>query len=755
MRRAPTQLLRSRRKVLPAAIACIALAQASASNAQDADPRPLATRWQLNYDSQIELGLGYVTDDNFEFGEYNGLYEDEVTLIGNLDWNGSNGTSSWRINGSDLGLDTREGRAEWNTDRWNLFFELDSQKQVGNNSGRTPFSGGDSLSLPADWVSAATTGGFSALDASLRGIDQELERDIYTLGGAFTLNERWSFEGSARYEEKDGKQDLGAAIFNNAAAGEAVILPQSVDYESTEFDLAVNYAASNLSMVGSFFYSDFDNQDDLLVWQNPYSSFGPSVRYPEGIGGISQAPDNEFYQARFRGSYIFAPNLRFQLDGSYGKTEQDQSFADYTVNPLVSAPVQVPRTKLDGETETKVLDARAFWRPQNWEALKKLNLEFYFRGEERDFDLPRDGYQYVLGDAWQVPEISQLYNTANDYSTNTGGIEGSYPLPLRSRLRLTYEYEEIERDNTAVEKTEEDRYRLRYRLPLPFNASMRLEGLYGDRVADKYNWDQSYYARHDVGLINQTPDSQRYDNHPLLSQYHIATRERVEMKLDIDWQPSQAWNVVLNMLYREDDYEKTELGLTDDELNRVNLTTSWVASEQLVLAVFGSWSNNESQQGGRSFRGGVEKNAFEIYQPLPQASDPARNWGVDIEDEVYTLGFNVQWTPRKDLSLNVDYNYVDASADYDFSDSGGVGVSSEGLPADDDSQQHHFILEGAWHYRENLSLKLNYQYWNYDSEDWAINGNSQDSIDKVLTLGEKEADEDLHYIGTSIIYRWQ
>ena len=68
---------------------------------------------------------------------------------------------------------------------------------------------------------------------------------------------------------------------------------------------------------------------------------------------------------------------------------------------------------------------------------------------------------------------------------------------------------------------------------------------------------------------------------------------------------------------------------------------------------------------------------------------------------------------------------------------------------------HHLILEGVWHYRENMSIGLNYQYWNYDSEDWAINGVSQNTLDKVLTLGVEPADEDLHYIGTSIIYRWQ
>ena len=115
----------------------------------------------------------------------------------------------------------------------------------------------------------------------------------------------------------------------------------------------------------------------------------------------------------------------------------------------------------------------------------------------------------------------------------------------------------------------------------------------------------------------------------------------------------------------------------------------------------------------------------------------------------------MEWQLRDNISLMADYSYVNTESDYEFSNGGAADLSTEPLPADDESEQHHLVLEGAYHLRENLTIKVDYQYWNYDSEDWAIHDLSADSIDKVLTLGEQEADEDLHYIGTSIIYRWQ
>jgi hypothetical protein len=212
---------------------------------------------------------------------------------------------------------------------------------------------------------------------------------------------------------------------------------------------------------------------------------------------------------------------------------------------------------------------------------------------------------------------------------------------------------------------------------------------------------------------------------------------------------------MLNLLYRENDYDETELGLTDEEFNSASFTASWVASDSLVLTAWTSYNEYQSQQSGRAFRGGSDKNAFEEQPPLPQASDPARNWDTDVDDEVITIGLGVEWRISDELILNADYSYMDTESDYDFANGGGPGLSDEPLPSDYENEMHHLILKGVWHYRENMSIGLNYQYWNYDSEDWAVNGVNENTLDKVLTLGVEPADEDLHYIGTSIIYRWQ
>ena len=240
----------------------------------------------------------------------------------------------------------------------------------------------------------------------------------------------------------------------------------------------------------------------------------------------------------------------------------------------------------------------------------------------------------------------------------------------------------------------------------------------------------------------------------MLSQYHLSNRERSKLQWDISWQAASDWDLSANLLWREDDYDKTELGLRNEELARLGLNLAWLPSAGLSLGLYASFDQYQSQQRGRSFRGGQDKNAFAIDPPLPQASDPSRNWDTDTDNQATTLGLNAQWQATESLSLSADYSYVATNAAYDFAAGTTNGVDTTPLP-DTESEQHNLQLEAAWHLRDNLSLQLDYQYWNYNQDDWALAGVTVSSIDKVLNLGEQEADESLHYIGTSVIYRWQ
>ena len=746
-----------------ALVAPASVAEAPAQAGEAANPyaplalesRPAATRWQTDYTGALRLGLGYTSNDNYMFGEYNGLHEEEATLIGDLSWQDfHSGDDYWQLSLSDLGLDTREGRATWGRpDRMKVTLGFDSQLQVRNDSGATPFRGNVTQSLPGDWVTGQNTAGFTALDGALLDFDRELKRDKLFMSVDTRINDYWQLESNLSYEEKEGHGDIGAGIYINESSADSVLLRAPVDYSTTEFDFGLAYSDERLHLNGVLAYSGFDNDDELLTWQNPYSDYGPDVSYPAGTGGLALAPDNEQVSGRLTGHYIFAPRARLQFDGGYAVASQDQDYEPYTVNPALLVTQPLPRTDFDGEVATNTGHVRLLTSP--FATLPKLNADVFYKVRDRSYDINRDGYLYVRGDGSDQPgSAATVYNTDHDYTSQTAGFEAGYRLPLRSKLTAGYAFEKVDRRNAATENTEEDRYTLEYRIQPWTNFSARTHVEYADRAADTYEWSQNYYALLDTELINATPDTERYINHPELMQYYLANRERWEAGTDFSYLPDPRWNLNLNLLWRDDDYDQSDLGLTTAAWYRAHFSASVALSETLSGSMYTGVDSYEGDQTSRTFRGGQEKNAFAVYPPLPQASDPQQDWDLDTTDTSYTLGANLRWQVAPDLELTLDYSYVDTQAEQDFTTNPGGTVAASDLP-DVDTRLHHVEASGIWRLRDELSLQLDYQFYSYKTDDWAWDNVRADTIGKVLTFGQTNPNEDIHYVGVSAIYRWQ
>ena len=122
--------------------------------------RPQAPRRHTDHAGSVQVGAAYANDDSYMFGQYNGLNEDEATLIGNLQWQSFNAAERyWQVSLSDMGLDTREGQVTWGRpDRLRIELGFDSQQQVRNDSGKTPFRGSQNQQLPGDgWKRTTST----------------------------------------------------------------------------------------------------------------------------------------------------------------------------------------------------------------------------------------------------------------------------------------------------------------------------------------------------------------------------------------------------------------------------------------------------------------------------------------------------------------------------------------------------------------------------------------------------------------------
>ncbi len=705
---------------------------------------------------EIRLGLQYVSDDNFTLGRYNGLNRQGWLPVLDINYGSwqqhtENGSQPlfWKARLQDGGTDVQEGEVTvGRRNHFRLSASFDQQLQANNDSGRSPFDAKGNL--PANWVPSNITSGMTLLDDSLSSFKQKIERDKYAVNYQQQINKQWSMESNISTEKKDGKQTLGGAFYLNGANPHAAVLPQKINQTTNEFDLAFHYGDEKLHLGLSYLYSDFDNHKNGLQWQNPYdANFGANVDYPNGYGQMSLPPDTEMQQLRLLASYQFTPKLRAYGDASYSRASQDENYLPYTVNPSLVVNTAEPRTNLNGDANTTVANGGILFRP-----FAKLSLDLNYHYYDRDNDSPRDGYLYPPADSGDQPGSEfTVYNRPYEVTKNRVELKGSYRLPKQTRFSLAYQYENISRHNAATRETDENSLEaaLRFR---PFNkASGRFSLAYSDRKASTYNWDQSYYAFLDSQLINQTPDNQRYSNHPLLSQYYLSSRERWQAKFNGNYLASERWNLNLDMLWDDKDYDKTTLGLKSEQQFNTTLSANYNPGQQWSLSSYYSFDYYEAKQFGRSFRGGAEKNAFVTAPPYPQASDPERDWSTKPETSSHAIGINVEWTPRPDeLDMTLDYSFVDTRVKQHFTTFGADDLSGQSLP-DNKTHLHHLKWDANYHFTDILSVSLNYQFYYYEEDDWALDGVAADTVDKVLLTGEKAPDDTLHVIGLSVLYQ--
>ena len=130
--------------------ALVALSAVSVAQGADVDD---AIRQQTRPTNTIEVGAGYVSEDSFKFGEYNGLFNKGLFGIFNLDLSGGGAYGSgdptrWRLVGTDLGLDTRNVAAEYGEQgRFRINLGFDELRRMRSDTYQTPFLGAGSDTL--------------------------------------------------------------------------------------------------------------------------------------------------------------------------------------------------------------------------------------------------------------------------------------------------------------------------------------------------------------------------------------------------------------------------------------------------------------------------------------------------------------------------------------------------------------------------------------------------------------------------------
>jgi MtrB/PioB family decaheme-associated outer membrane protein len=520
----------------------VALAVTPAAYAAEGDD---AVRQLTRPTSFIEAGAGYVTQDSFKFGEYNGLFKQGLFGIFDLGLFGggaydSNDPTRWRIVGTDLGLETRDIRAEYGQQgRFRLNIGYDELRRNRSDTFETPYlgAGSDTLTLPSTWLKPivpqvsgsainfralspatglapslvagvvkpptaaqqATVNRIIAADApAFQDVDLSTKRKAIDGGFIYNIDRNWDFRVSAKHERKEGLKPLGAVT--SQVSEYASILPDPIQQSTDQYNVSLNYTGEKAFFQVAYYGSVFRNDIQSVTWQD--------ANDPTKSATMASAPSNDFHQILLTGGYNFSPSTKLVLNASYGRNTQDEAFV--TLGQNNQLPLGLPSSSLDGLVVTKAFNARLTTKP-----VKGLNLVARYKYDDRDNQTPVNTYFFQDANEARAAGAS-AFNAALGLPPNTLGsniniyanrpyskrvnqfdIDADYAVARGHSLRAGYEYQQIDREcdgswiNCAdAPRTRENTVSAEWRTNVIENVSGRLAYAYSER---RVNYDENAF----------------------------------------------------------------------------------------------------------------------------------------------------------------------------------------------------------------------------------------------------------------------
>ena len=698
------------------------------------------------------LNLGYVSRDNFQFSQYRDLTDKGGFASGDLIWDkiNANRTISHSLDIHNLGLGDQSLDYILRTDS-NLRFKMDYSETPlhRNNTGLTPYTGVANMVLPSTWTAGVNTSDFS-LSQVVNPIDNKILRKTLNVSVDQMFKSGFKISAMARAENRKGNMLKGMAIYSNAANPQAVVLPAPVDQRTTEVELGVGYDGQKLMVDGKAHYTRFNDKYSEVTWRNPYASgLGVNVDYPNGIGGYATPPDYEMTSLSLVSGYIINNRTRITLDAMTSETKQQDSLTGYTVNPLLVVTTPPPVNAIKGKLKTNMLNVALLARPMD-----RLSMKLRYRFNERDNQAGRYAWQYVRGDgADQMGPDSAIFNRPLDYQKDLYTIEGKYRLPNNTRLGLTYDFTKINRNYASVSETKEDTYKFTFEPRRHAHFNQRVELTASQLAGSTYYWSRSFFQELAVSLINQIPDDQRWTEHPLLRQYQLANQRAAGFKWNGSWTPGEKWVVQGLVSARAVRFDKSELGLTDVHTMSVNLSAQFNGSDTYNSWVWVGYDTDRRGQMGRDFLGGINKPANAVTPPLPQGSDPTRDYHILQKNESWSAGLGMQWHISDKWSVKTSYTVLNALTRYDVTAYGAVDLVGSDFPNTKNRMQN-LKTQLDYSMTDHWLVTFGHEYFRYTDTSWQYRPFGVGYIDKLLNTGIVNPDETVNMFTLSTSYKF-
>ena len=478
------------------------------------------------------------------------------------------------------------------------------------------------------------------------------------------------------------------------------MLPEPIDYQTNLLDMSLHYAEDDAQFDIAYHLSLFSNDNSSLAWQDPFS--------PADSGSQSLAPDNRFHRLSITGGYTLPYNSRLTGMFSIGRMSQDENFQPYTVNSATGSAA-LPRNSLDAEVGLTTAQLKIVSSP-----LRRLRLTAAYRYDDRDNKTPVNTYNYVVADSLVSRSV---INRPLSYTRNKINLTANYRISPAMSLRGGYRYNDMSRDytNAGHNETEANTVFAKWKIRPHTKLGMTL---YAERE-DRNGGDGQLTA----------------GENPALRTYYLADRDRTRLGTTVDYMPTDRLSFAASVDYNKDNYPDTVIGLTRSKTPSYTLDVSYQPRNNVTTHAFYTHEDIETTQAGS------------------ETGTASPDWEAEFDDTANTVGIGATITGiRKKWDAGADLVYTRARGKINIKDV--LPPNSGSRYPDLETTLASVKLWTLYRYRRNLAFKFSYWYQDFDADNWAVDNLQEDSINKLLLLGEDSQDYDVHVVGVSFVYKF-
>ncbi|QYJ92575.1 MtrB/PioB family decaheme-associated outer membrane protein [Shewanella spartinae] len=549
--------------------------------------------------------------------------------------------------------------------------------------------GGDHLTLPDNWQTAGSSQDMSELYSSLNPLELSLKRKRAGIGFEYQGEELWSTYVNYQREDKTGLKQASGSFFN-----QSMMLAEPVDYTTDTVEAGIKLKGDNWFTALAYSGSSFKNQYSQLTFDNAFNpTFGAQTQ-----GTMALDPDNEAHTVSLMGQYTAGSTI---MSGRvhYGQMSQDQA--------LVTSGYGY-------QTPVDALDAKVDMKGANLKVVSRINRTVRVNASYDYSD--RDNKTNV--EEWTQISINSTtgkvaYNTPYDFTTQRAKLGADFRLSRGMKLEAGYDFRRDERSYQDRETTDENTLWTKFHLSAFDNWDMWIKGSYGERDGSEY----------------QASEWTSSESNSLLRKYNLADRQRTMVEARISHTPIDALTIDFGGRYALDDYNDTQIGLTESKDVSYDINASYLINDDMMVNAFYNRQNIDSEQAGSS-----------------NYSTP--NWFGLVEDQVDVIGagFSYNNLLEKKLRLGVDYTYSDSSSNTQ------VKQGLSGDYGDYSAKVHNVNVYGQYQATDNMALRLDYKMEKYKDNDPG-NSIAPDGIWNVVGFGYNSHDYNAHLIMLSMSYK--